>query len=196
MTEKVDGVRAYWNGQELLSKSGNQLPCPRWFIEKIPKDSVLDGELVMGRGMLQNLFSLLHMLPANPDYEKLWKTVSYVVFDMPQQTNKSYLQRMEDLDRLQLPLHVHTIPTLGECLGNEHLVKCLTVIKEQGGEGLMLIDPNSSYQSSRVSTLLKVKVYLCIFMLIEKPKDESRVRVLEILPTGLYCLQCVHCHIT
>ena len=37
MSEKLDGIRAYWNGKELLSKNGNKIYAPSWFIKDFPK---------------------------------------------------------------------------------------------------------------------------------------------------------------
>ncbi len=44
MSEKLDGVRAYWNGRQLLSRSGKSFAVPNWFIKNFPPFE-LDGEL-------------------------------------------------------------------------------------------------------------------------------------------------------
>ena len=49
VSEKLDGVRAYWNGSRLLSRNGNVFPAPDWFVADFPKVP-LDGELWGGRG--------------------------------------------------------------------------------------------------------------------------------------------------
>ena len=36
MSEKLDGVRAYWNGKEFLSRLGNKLHAPDWFCAGLP----------------------------------------------------------------------------------------------------------------------------------------------------------------
>lgn len=36
MSEKLDGVRAFWNGKSLLSRLGNMFPAPNWFLEALP----------------------------------------------------------------------------------------------------------------------------------------------------------------
>ena len=43
MSEKLDGVRAYWNGKMFLSRLGNELHAPDWFCAGLP-DEPLDGE--------------------------------------------------------------------------------------------------------------------------------------------------------
>jgi ATP-dependent DNA ligase len=44
MSEKLDGVRAYWNGQKLISRHSKEILCPNWFTQELNKIS-LDGEL-------------------------------------------------------------------------------------------------------------------------------------------------------
>src|SRR6185437_10159889 len=36
MSEKLDGVRAYWDGKQFLSRQGNLYHAPEWFIEGLP----------------------------------------------------------------------------------------------------------------------------------------------------------------
>ena len=47
VSEKLDGVRAYWDGETLTSRNGNRFNAPPWFIEDFPHVP-LDGELVDG----------------------------------------------------------------------------------------------------------------------------------------------------
>jgi DNA ligase 1 len=37
MSEKLDGVRGYWNGQSMISRYGKEIICPTWFIEQLPR---------------------------------------------------------------------------------------------------------------------------------------------------------------
>src|SRR5262249_29125649 len=48
MSEKLDGVRAYWTGKGFLSRQGNVYHAPDWFVQGLP-DVPLDGELWLGR---------------------------------------------------------------------------------------------------------------------------------------------------
>ena len=36
ISEKLDGVRAYWNGKQLISRQGNIFTAPTWFTEEFP----------------------------------------------------------------------------------------------------------------------------------------------------------------
>ena len=49
LSEKLDGVRAFWNGKEFVSRAGNVFDAPSWFTKALP-DHALDGELWGGRG--------------------------------------------------------------------------------------------------------------------------------------------------
>ena len=48
MSEKLDGVRCYWNGKDMFTRNGNPFYAPTWWKEKLPKIA-LDGELWSGR---------------------------------------------------------------------------------------------------------------------------------------------------
>ena len=52
MSEKLDGVRAYWDGAQFLSRQGNRYHAPDWFTAGLP-DEPLDGELWLGRKKFQ-----------------------------------------------------------------------------------------------------------------------------------------------
>ena len=58
MSEKLDGVRAYWDGQQLVSRQGNLFAAPAWFTEKLPPFE-LDGELWIARGHFEKTLSIV-----------------------------------------------------------------------------------------------------------------------------------------
>jgi len=45
MSEKLDGVRCYWNGKEMFTRNGKPFYPPDFFKDALPKDLALDGEL-------------------------------------------------------------------------------------------------------------------------------------------------------
>ena len=45
MSEKLDGVRCFWNGKEMWTRNAKPFYPPNWFIDILPKDLALDGEL-------------------------------------------------------------------------------------------------------------------------------------------------------
>jgi len=54
ISEKLDGVRALWDGESLRFRSGRGVMAPAWFLAKLPKQA-LDGELWMARGAFDAL---------------------------------------------------------------------------------------------------------------------------------------------
>ena len=48
VSEKLDGVRAYWDGKQLISRGGNIIQAPAWFTADFPPRP-LDGELWLAR---------------------------------------------------------------------------------------------------------------------------------------------------
>src|SRR5262245_19188709 len=78
MSEKLDGVRAFWNGKQFLSRQGNTYYAPDWFIEGLP-EVPLDGELWIGRKAFQRTVSIAR----RQDKSEHWKELKFVVFDAP-----------------------------------------------------------------------------------------------------------------
>lgn len=152
MSEKLDGIRAFWNGRVMTSKHAKHIWCPKWFIEHLPNNVSLDGELWLGRGTLELLGGVLNSKEDTPP----WKNIILTIFDMPS-SSAPYEIRIRDLTNLVLPHHVR-ISEVERCRGKNHLQDCLLMILDVGGEGLMLNKPNSVYVASRTDTLLKLKV--------------------------------------
>mmetsp|Transcript_10104 Transcript_10104/g.15114 ORF Transcript_10104/g.15114 Transcript_10104/m.15114 type:complete len:457 (-) Transcript_10104:223-1593(-) len=79
MSEKLDGMRAYWTGKQLFTRSGLAIVHPEWFTAAFPKDLELDGELFLGRKKFEECMSITRRTDKGGD----WTRVSYVVFDAP-----------------------------------------------------------------------------------------------------------------
>ena len=78
MSEKLDGVRAWWDGQQLLSRLGNVLHAPDWFVAGLPPVP-LDGELWMERKAFQRTVSVVR----RQDRSDAWREVRLLLFDAP-----------------------------------------------------------------------------------------------------------------
>ena len=78
MSEKLDGVRAYWDGKQFISRLGNLFHAPDWFIDGLPS-SALDGELWIDRKKFQRTVSIVR----RQDKSELWREVRYLIFDAP-----------------------------------------------------------------------------------------------------------------
>ncbi len=155
-SEKLDGVRAYWDGKQFLSRNGNRYAAPEWFTRGLPA-TPLDGELWIARQQFQRTVSIVR----RSDGADLWREVRYLVFDAPT-VAQPFEQRLDSVKQVlaagQPPyaqaLHQET------CRSRDHLQTALTKIELLGGEGLMLRRPASLYEPRRSSTLLKVKRFL------------------------------------
>src|SRR3954466_7228573 len=78
LSEKLDGVRAYWDGAKLVSRLGNTFHAPDWFIERLPAHP-LDGELFMERKSFQKTIAIVR----RQDESDHWKKIRFLVFDLP-----------------------------------------------------------------------------------------------------------------
>ncbi len=152
LSEKLDGVRAYWDGTRMLSRLGNVLHAPDWFVEGLPKHA-LDGELFLARKSFQKTVAIVR----RQDKTDHWKQVRYVIFDAPAHGGP-FEERLKVLSGLAAhpyaSAHPHAL-----CTGAAHMREELARIEALGGEGLMLRQPGSLYVAGRSATLLKVKSF-------------------------------------
>lgn len=156
VSEKLDGVRAYWDGTQLISKNGNPFSVPEWFTDAFPTHP-LDGELWIGRNQFEKLLSTLRQQPIN---HKLWRKVRYMVFDLPAK-GVPFEQRLVKIRQI---IHTHPSPYLFivkqyQLSTHTELMEKLDQITESGGEGLMLHNGSAHYTAGRSDNLLKVKIY-------------------------------------
>ena len=157
MSEKLDGVRAWWDGTKFLSRLGNEFHAPQWFKDQLPKDVVLDGELFAGRGMFQKTVSAVRKLVPS---DEEWQDIRFVVFDAPNSSG-TFEERIAAL-RVLLPYNTDApCYVLGQqiCKNADHLRLFLEITEKGGGEGVMLREPGSLYEEGRSTTLLKVKTF-------------------------------------
>jgi DNA ligase-1 len=167
VSEKLDRVRALWDGSGLWSRQGNRFHAPDWFVAGLPTEP-LDGELWIGRKQFQRTVSIVR----RQDQSEHWKEVRYVVFDAPKldkdfETRLAFVQECLASDRPAYALaHVHQ-----RCEGLDHLRAELERLEILGAEGLMLRQAGSRYESGRSAMLLKVKRF-----------HDAEARVLKHLP--------------
>ena len=156
VSEKLDGIRARWNGTELFTRNGNKIFAPPWFTANWPK-APIDGELWIGRGEFERTASIVlsHNL-----FDERWLNVRFMVFDMPL-SHLRFSQRLHRLTSLVNASDSRTIAVIRQTKlqTHEELEKALTRITKNGGEGLMLHHVDSVYLSGRSDNLLKVKQF-------------------------------------
>ncbi len=155
MSEKLDGIRAYWDGEAFVSRLGNRFIAPDWFVEDLPADT-LDGELWVGRKMFQRTTSIVRSGAASQE----WKAVTYVVFDAPNARGgfEDRLAHAQKVLKKAAAPHARWLEH-GRCEGIDHLREELRRVESLGGEGLMLRKPGSRYEVGRSTSLLKVKTF-------------------------------------
>ena len=187
LSEKLDGVRAYWDGRQFVSRQGNRFHAPDWFTAGLPAVP-LDGELWLGRKQFQRTVSIVRRQEGG----ELWRDVRYRVFDAPAipEPFERRLEQVRDLFAEQRPrfaqVHEHN-----RCRNADHLREALGRVLSLGGEGVMLRQPESRYEAGRSPTLLKVKQALetearVIGHLPGAGKHRGRLgALLAVLPNGI-----------
>lgn len=155
LSEKLDGVRAWWDGTRFLSRNGNCYFAPEWFTAGLP-NIPLDGELWIGRKQFQQTVAVVRRQNGGD----AWRRVRYVVFDAPQ-VGGPFEDRLSQLNLLVRTDAATCAEVLGQtvCRDRRHLAAELARIEQQGGEGLMLRQPGSLYVPARSATLLKLKSF-------------------------------------
>ena len=83
VSEKLDGVRARWDGKQLLSRGGNVFATPLWFVEGFP-DQPLDGELWIARERYEDVMSIVTRMTPHEG----WRQIRFVLFDLPEDTRR------------------------------------------------------------------------------------------------------------
>ncbi len=154
VSEKLDGVRAWWNGRELLSRGGHRFSVPDWFVAGFP-DTPLDGELWLGRGRFEELSAAVRRY--RPD-EAEWRLLRFMVFDLPA-SDLPFEARLRALERLFSHLDTPYLELIEQrrLPDNTALAAYLSEVEDLGGEGLMLRHRDSRYLPTRNQDLLKLK---------------------------------------
>lgn len=153
-SEKLDGVRAIWDGQVLRFRSGKTINAPDWFLAGLPKQA-LDGELWIARGQFERVSAIVRR--EIPD-DVAWRDVRYMIFELPGAPG-TFSERAEQIRRI---VRQANVPWLFEIkqffpVDRGNLKKRLNEVVRAGGEGLMLHLADAPYETGRSDVLLKVK---------------------------------------
>lgn len=154
VSEKLDGVRAIWDGKVLSFRSGSPIHAPDWFIAGLPQQP-LDGELWTGRGQFERVSGIVRR--ETPD-DAAWRQVRYMIFELPGATG-TFRERAGQIKRI---VGEAGVPWLFEIeqffpVDRSSLKKRLDEVLRGGGEGLMLHRADAPYETGRSDVLLKVK---------------------------------------
>lgn len=212
MSEKLDGVRAFWDGgitidkpirdipwantgnknrlvprsTGLWSRYGNVICAPTWFTDALPRGTLLDGELWLARGCLEETRSIVSR--HQPDGR--WRAITFNVFDMPSllefcktgningANNKMLVREHEmfayygiDKHTLGCQTYKQILPRLNALdqtgylrVINQQIVQTVSaalekfdVIVADGGEGVVLRRPYSFWTPHRNTNILRIK---------------------------------------
>ena len=157
VSEKLDGVRAFWDGEQLISRGGNVIAAPAWFVAGFPKQK-LDGELWLGRNKFADTLSIVSK---TKPVDSEWQQIRYYIFELPQ-ADGSFTERIRAMHSLVQQQYsspyLQVVPQF-RIADNAQLRAKLTELENAGAEGLMLHHQDALYKTGRSSDLLKLKTY-------------------------------------
>ena len=155
VSEKLDGIRGYWDGKILLSKNNIPLHPPAAFVKNFPPFA-LEGEIWGGRGTFEKTISIAKKQHPHDG----WLDLKFAIFDVPQATGgfTRRLQKAKDWFDNHPSQFAFIIPqkTLKD---NEQLKTELQRVEKLGGEGLIVRKPDALYTRGRSREILKVKSF-------------------------------------
>ena len=167
VSEKLDGVRALWDGHALRFRSGRTIAAPAWFIAALPQRA-LDGELWLGRGQFDKLSATVRkQVPVDAE----WRAVRYMVFDLPGDSEpfSERARRMQQMFK-GAPAWLQAVQQF-RVANRAELQARLDRTVADGGEGLMLHRAEALWHSGRSDALRKLK-----------PQPDAEARVVAVLP--------------
>ena len=168
VSEKLDGVRARWDGRSLWTRGGARIAAPAAFTRGWPTDP-MDGELWIARGRFDEVSATVRRVRADP---QAWRRVRFMAFDLPANPRPfaERVVRMRVLiagaDNPQLAM----IPQRRFATAAELDAELARVVAG-GGEGLMLHRRSARYRPGRSEDLLKYK-----------PHQDAEAQVVAHLP--------------
>ncbi|MDQ8037026.1 MAG: DNA ligase [Pedobacter sp.] len=168
VSEKMDGVRGYWDGKRLWTRAGNPVAAPAWFTAGWPTIP-MDGELWAGRGRFDLASATVRALLAS---DEDWRQLRFMVFDLPGDA-AVFDRRLQHLQRLLNSSQLTYLQAVSQARVRDHheLMQRLDAVVKAGGEGLMLHRGSSLYRGERNDDLLKLK-----------PWDDAEAVVVAVLP--------------
>ena len=191
VSEKLDGVRALWDGVNLRFRSGRTVAAPAWFIAKLPA-TPLDGELWMGRGTFDTLSGAVRR--AQPQDDE-WRQIKFMVFELPKAsgTSTTFTQRIWQMQAIVKTAGWPQLQAIEQTQIANHaaLQARLQAVIAERGEGLMLHRASAPVTSGRSDVLLKLKAVQDAEAEVVghepgKGKFEGRLGALEVqMPGGL-----------
>ncbi len=159
VSEKLDGIRAIWDGKTLQYRSGGLIQAPSAFLNQLPKNQALDGELWLGYQRFEALSAIVRLAQPGKD---AWLGVQYHIFELPNGPGgfAERAKRIEQIVVQALRANPDTpLRTIPQRRTNNlpDLERQLQSVLAKGGEGLMLHLTSAPYITGRSDVLLKLK---------------------------------------
>ncbi|MFT6977989.1 DNA ligase [Shewanella sp. Actino-trap-3] len=154
VSEKLDGVRGYWDGSNMLTRSGRKVALPASFTLGFPHVAI-DGELWLGRNRFEQISALVRRQQV-PDQE--WQEVRFMMFDLPQHPGpfSERYSAMKMMVEQTASTHLQVIKQ-ETVASTEALFTILDGVVNAGGEGLMLHYQQAHYAVGRSEYIIKLK---------------------------------------
>lgn len=153
MSEKLDGIRGYYDGKNLYTKNGKKINTPKWFLKEFPTFE-LDGELWKDRDSFEEIQSIImDDIPSDS-----WKSITYYVFELPNQKGDYYkrIKVLKDYISKHPNAPIKIVPQY-KVISKDALTKFYNDIIEKKGEGVIVKDPNKLYHTGRSTSIYKIK---------------------------------------
>lgn len=158
ISEKYDGVRAFWDGKQFYTRQGNTINAPEWFVKDLPK-MPLDGELWLDRHQFDALSGAVRKeVPINAE----WQGITYNVFELPNAPGTFEMRAKRIVEIVKIAQKHNKVPQLKAVaqfrLKDEAALQAkLKQVVKNGGEGLVLHLANAKYITGRSAVLIKLK---------------------------------------
>ncbi|NQZ88916.1 MAG: DNA ligase [Colwellia sp.] len=158
ISEKLDGIRGFWNGKNLYTRGGNLIYAPVWFTQNWPNEYI-DGELWSNRGEFEKISSCVRRhKPDKQQKTSCWLKIHFMMFDLPKHLG-TFSQRIKQMNNLvEITNSPYLLAIKQEKISSITLLhQRLSNIVKIGGEGLMLHHQEARYKEGRSKDLMKLK---------------------------------------
>ena len=154
LSEKLDGIRGYWDGTQLVSRQGNAIESPKWFTQNWPK-TAMDGELWIDRDQFQQTLSCIKKESLD---KSCWRKIRFMIFDLPKNT-QIFTERIKTMTTLIATTDSSYLKIIKQYKveNNAQLNNKLNTIIDNKGEGLMLHLGSAYYHVGRTANIMKLK---------------------------------------
>ena len=154
VSEKLDGVRALWDGRRLRFRSGREGSAPGWFLDRLPPQA-LDGELWLGRGRFEAVSGLVRRVRSD---DAGWRELRYMVFELPDAAG-GFAERADRLHAIAARVGWPALQAVPQQRLDDAVAldRRLAEVLRAGGEGLVLHRADAPYATGRSDALRKLK---------------------------------------